>query len=121
MSDPVISTVSGISSACAVCACATCWFCACAEIALAMVTNDAVPMSTAILDAVGFILILPRSPKLATPHMIDDPVEACGKSAAESQCGQHQSGTAGRLHERFSPPGGVTNKQALALDCAPSA
>jgi len=55
MSEPVISTVSGISSACAVCPCATCWFCACAEIALAMVTNDAVPMSTANLDAVGFI------------------------------------------------------------------
>src|SRR5882762_4375717 len=105
MSDPVISTVSGISSACAVCACATCWFCACAEIALAMVTNDAVPMSTANLDAVGFILVLPRSPKLATPHVIDDVVKPCGQSAAESQCSQHQSGTAGSLHERVPPRG----------------
>src|SRR5207247_1061083 len=48
MSEPVTSTCSGTSWACAVCACASCW--ACAAIALAIVSNEAEPKSVASLD-----------------------------------------------------------------------
>src|SRR5580765_7924647 len=75
MSEPVISTCSGISCpacgicACAVCACATC--CACAARTLVNVSNDAEPIRVASLDVVGFIVIPPC--RRHSFHMIGKP------------------------------------------------
>ena len=63
ISEPVIRTCSGISSAAwAIWTCATCW--ACAASTFANVNNDADPIRVASLDVIGFTRS-PQVPSLA--------------------------------------------------------